>query len=116
MAEFRESTTWELWSYDVWGNATDGYDVNDRSCFDRSYEMSLKRETFNAGKPGEFIGAYPSDYQIKKAFGIGCAIETDGDDLTIYITRKSDGYPLGEMFCTSHDSLSPVRVKTATTV
>lgn len=104
-------TTWELWSYDVWGNATDGYDVNDRSCFDRAYPLALTVERFNADKPGEFFGAYPSDAQIREAFGIRCRFETDGDDLTIHVTRERDGYPIGEMLCTSHASLSPIRAR-----
>lgn len=56
---------------------------------------------------------FPSDEQIREAFDLGpkVQIDVDGDDLTIYVTRESDGYPIGEMFCTSHASLSPVRVK-----
>ncbi len=38
-----------------------------------------------------------------------CRIDTDGDDLTIYVERERDGYPIGEMRCISHASLSPVR-------
>jgi hypothetical protein len=38
-------------------------------------------------------------------------IETDGDDVTIYVNRASDSYPLGELVCTSHDSLSPPDLK-----
>lgn len=105
-------TTWELWSYDVWGNARDGYDVNDRSCFNRSYALQLAVETNNAGTPNAFDSAYPSDAQIRRAFGIGRRVKigTEGDDVTIYVTRARDGYPLGEMTCTSHESLSPIRV------
>lgn len=101
-------TVWELWSYDVWGNRQDGYDVNDRLCFNREYVINVKIKTNNPGSPREFQSAYPSDYQIKKAFGVSCKIETRGDDLNIYIDRASDGYPLGEMICISHESLSPI--------
>jgi hypothetical protein len=102
-------TTWELWSYDVWGNKTDGYDVNDRSCFNREYPINLKIELNNPDSAFEFESAYPSDYQIKKAFGVGCNIDVSGDDVSVYVNRDSDGYPIGEMFCTSHESLSPIR-------
>ena len=27
----KQEKTYQLWSLDVWGNADDGYDVNDRS-------------------------------------------------------------------------------------
>lgn len=105
-------THWELWSYDVWGNKTDGYEVNDRSCFERHYVIYCQIQHNNADKPSlAFDSASPSDYQIKKAFGVSCKIETDGDDLTIYVSRESDSYPIGEMFCTSHASLSPIRSK-----
>ena len=54
-------TTWKLWSYDVWGNARDGYEVNDRSCFDREYSLPLRVEKHNVGTPAEFQSAHPSD-------------------------------------------------------
>jgi ribosomal protein L32 len=57
----------------------------------------------------EFESAYPSDYQIKKLFGVGCKISTEGDDLTIYVNRESDNYPIGELHCIDFDSLSPIR-------
>jgi hypothetical protein len=62
-------TTWELWSYDVWGNAADGYEVNDRSCWDREYPLTLQIEINNPGTPHEFLSAYPSDKQIRDALG-----------------------------------------------
>ena len=105
-------TTWEAWTYDVWGNAKDGYDVNDRSCLDRAYPMRLRVETHNVGTPHEFDSAHPSDSQIQRCFGVRCAIETDGDDRVVYVTRARDGYPLGE-FCSSHESLSPIRQNAA---
>ena len=103
-------TTWELRSYDVWGNARDGYEVNDTS---RIGEASLRLavEVNNAGTPGEFLSATPSDSQIRRALGLRrFKLDTDGDDTTIYVNRERDGYPCGEMFCTSHESLSPIRV------
>jgi hypothetical protein len=102
-------TTWELWSYDVWGNEDDGYEVNDRSCFDRAYELDITIEVNNPGTPLEFESAYPTDEQIIEAFfNNPIAIETEGDDTTIYI-NGTDGYPYGEMHCTSHSFLSPIR-------
>ena len=103
-------TTWELWSYDVWGNARDGYEVNDRSCFDREYPLTLQVEINNPGSELEFKSAYPSDKQIREIFGAErIRLDLEGDDMTIYINRARDGYPIGEMHCTSHVSLSPIR-------
>lgn len=102
-------TTWDLRSYDVWGNTRDGYEVNDSHAFARDEPLRLQPETHNAGTPEEFVSAYPSDSRIRALFGVRCRIETDGDDLSIYVNRARDGYPIGEMHCTSHESLSPVR-------
>ena len=112
MTTKRVVTTWECWAYDVWGNARDGWDVNDRSCFDRAATLTLKVKVNNPGTPDEFESAYPSDGQIQTLFGIGrTKIETDGDDLVVYVNRARDGYPIGEMHCTSHASLSPIQVE-----
>ena len=102
-------TTWELRSYDVWGNARDGYEVND-SFRDGEVTIRLKVEVNNAGMPGEFLSATPSDSQIRRAMGLRrFRLDTDGDDTTIYVNRQRDGYPCGEMHCISHESLSPIR-------
>lgn len=101
-------TTWELRTYDVLGNAKDGYEVND-SYNGGEVELRIPVTRYNVGTPQEFRGAYPTDRQIKRAFGVTCRIDTDGDDTHITVDRQRDSYPLGEMTCTSHDSLSPVR-------
>lgn len=104
-------TTWEVWTYDVWGNARDGYEVNDRYCHDRNYKVTLTVETFNPNTPQAFDGASLTDEQIREVFSLhgNVQIDTDGDDLTVYVNRSRDGYPIGELICTSHKSLSPVR-------
>ena len=102
-------TTWEMRTYDVWGNARDGFEVNDSH---RAGEVTLrlKIETNNRGTAGEFESAYPSDSQIRNALGLGrYKLDLDGDDLHIYVNRASNSYPEGEMYCTSHKSLSPIR-------
>ena len=101
-------TTWELRTYDVWGNEKDGYEIND-SFRQGQVEMRIPQTRHNIGTPNEFISAYPSFRQIKRVVGISCHIDTSGDDLTIYVERKRDGYPLCELHCISHESLSPVR-------
>lgn len=159
-------TTWELRTYDVWGNSKDGYEVNDvRSAGEVELHIPITRYDVgtewyvcrNLECPGnnpcghtpacawgthrreshsvvphyrsiwipscpecgqvvskesqEFCGAYPTDRQIKRAFGVTCRISTDGDDTGIDVTRARDGYPIGEMTCISHASLSPVQAK-----
>jgi hypothetical protein len=101
-------TTWRGATYDVWGNAKDGYDVNDK--YSRgTVDIRLKVRTANAGTPQEFKHAYPSPYQIGKVFGTRAALDIDGDDCVVYVNRRSDGYPIGELVLESHESLSPIR-------
>lgn len=106
-------TCWELRTYDVWGNETDGFQVNDTSEAGE-IELHLAVYRYNVGTPHEFKSAAPSDRQIKRAFGVNCRIDADGDDLHVTVDRRRDGRPLGEMTCTSHESLSPVRKAEAT--
>lgn len=105
-------TVWKCRSYDVWGNAKDGFEVNDVTS-EWTEEINCPQEKHNVGTGHEFVSAYPNDRQIRKAFGVPrVKISTDGDDMVIFVNRERDGYPLGEMHCASHESLSPVR-KTA---
>ena len=99
-------TVWEVWTYDVCGNEEDGYEVNDRSCQDRAYELTLPIEVHNAGTPQEFESAYPTDEQLTEMWGDDWQDCGYGDDVNIYL-EDSKGYPLGEMRCVSHDSLCP---------
>ncbi len=102
-------TVWEVWTYDVWGNARDGYDVNDRCCICRKYEMRLLVEVNNADTVSEFKSAYPTEKQIREALGLRrIQLDLDGGDTTIYVNASKDGYPCGELHCTSHASLSPI--------
>ena len=101
-------TTWELRTYDVWGNANDGYEVND-SYRVGSVELLIPQTRYNIGTSSMFVSAFPTNRQIKRAFGVSCQIDVDGDDIHIYVNRRRDGYPIGEMRCVSHESLSPVR-------
>lgn len=103
-------TTWSLRTYDVWGNARDGYEVNDSSDAGE-IELRIPITRWNVGTPQEFRSASPTDRQIKRAFGVTCRISTDGDDLHITVDRARDGYPIGELHCESHESLSPIRAK-----
>lgn len=102
------NTIWEIITYDVWGNARDGFEVND--CYrqgETTIECTVERN--NPGTPQEFESASPTDSQIREVFGLKCSIETDGDDMVIYVNRAKDNYPIGELRCISHSSLSPIK-------
>ena len=81
-----KTISYALWFYDVWGNAEDGYNVNDRNCADRNVEFDCADDTG------------PTMAQIADI--LGCAeseIENGGgDDMVIYIDEAADGRPLCE--------------------
>lgn len=101
-------TVWERRGYDVWGNRKDGYDVND-TFRESEVELRLKVKLYNENTPRVFETAYPTDYQLRKVFGVSCRLDVQGDDIHVYVNRASDGYPIGELICISHKSLSPIR-------
>ncbi len=98
--------SYELWSYDVIGNAKDGYEVNDRSCFSRDCQINTTKAEYNKGTEQEFTENAPSDSQILSALqSIGFLnnkvqvsdLDIDGDDKNLYITEAKDSYPLCEL-------------------
>jgi hypothetical protein len=99
-------TIWEIWEYDL-----NGYTVNTRLCVDREKELILRVKTANQGSEREFDYAEVSDYMLKQIFGVSCKISVNGDDVNYYVSRKSDDYPIGELICVSHDTLSPITSK-----
>ena len=78
---------WRFWSYDVWGNAREGFEVNDRFEIDKVYiDDSI---TENKKKLATLVRKI---YGLKKI-----QLSFDGDDRTIFIEAMRDGYPIGEM-------------------
>ena len=77
-------TTWEVWTYDVWGNERDGFEVNDRHCVTRKYQTT---------------SSDPTEDEIREALGIkpGWPIEVNGDDWDIYVNCGKTDLPLGEL-------------------
>ena len=97
-----QKQVWDLWSYDVWGNADDGYDVNDRHCLNREIEIEVKEERYNIGTEQEFGDFIPTDEQmheiISEYFDVKLSdLEFDGDDMVCYINLEKDAYPLCEL-------------------
>lgn len=96
-----------LWTYDVWGNAEDGYDVNDKWPYMRDLRVGYIPWTYNRRKPGQFTILAPTDQMILDAL-IECGylkagvtlddIEIDGDgEDTYWLTESEDGRPLCEL-------------------
>ncbi len=83
-----------LWTYDVWGNAPDGYDVNGRWSHG-TVEIRCKRETFNPGHPMQFHTWEPTDRQLSRAAGFS-RVEWDGCD-GAFTAQTRSGRPVGEL-------------------
>jgi hypothetical protein len=103
-------SVWEIRFYEVWGNPIDGYDVNDISYIVSEYPLELPVEKYNPDTKFEFYAAYPTDEQIKVAFGLDpdVDISLDGDDIHIYVNLENDDYPVGQLTCLDYSSLSAI--------
>lgn len=83
-----------LWTYDVWGNARDGFDVNDR--YSHGYvSIRCRAKTYNVGTAHEFTDYQPTDRQLSRAAGFR-RVEWEGNDGAFYATAKN-GRPIGEL-------------------
>ncbi|RPJ39991.1 MAG: hypothetical protein EHM35_00735 [Planctomycetaceae bacterium] len=103
-------TVWEIRTNDVWGNPRDGWEVNDSYVADRAYELAIPVTAYNQGTPQEFEAASPTTAQIHSLWGRTASIDNGcSDDLHLYIVSGASEKPVGDMFCVSHESLSPIR-------
>ena len=59
-----KTVKYDVWCLEVWGNETDGFDVNDRSCYQRDVEFPTTHEVYNKGTKQEFSTDWPTDKQI----------------------------------------------------
>ncbi len=73
-----------LWSYDVWGNEEDGYEVNDRCALGRDYEIP------------DFLGVNEKAILDAIDASPACGIDwTANDEYRIELTDRRTGKPLG---------------------
>ena len=87
---------YKLWTYDVWGNARDGFEVNDRYG-QGIITIRVKETIYNQGTPQEFSDYSPTDLQLSRAVG-ACGLEWDGEsDYTLYATCARSGKPVCEL-------------------
>lgn len=84
-----EYKTYKIYTYDVWGNAEDGYEVN--NMFESSFIIMLKPDCSDQEiKEALIETGFCNDEILKEK------IDTDGDDTIIYI-NLSDGEPFCEL-------------------
>ncbi len=93
---------YSLWSFDVWGNAKDGFEVNDRfRC--GTVTICCKATVHNAGTAHEFVSYDPTDRQLSRAAGVS-RVEWDGiSDEEFYANLKSNGKPVCELVYDGED-------------
>jgi hypothetical protein len=107
----------DVWSYDVWGSARDGWDVNDRSCIASDAEipalMSISNVPTHPGASDQFRQFPPSasfnvevlcsweldPKSLREYFGAGVVDSGDGDGKHYYVETRA-GKPVGEIFVT----------------
>jgi len=102
-----KTVKYDVWSLDVWGNEEDGFDVNDKSCFQRGVEFPTYPQGYNKGTPREFWEHWPSDQQIiDTLIEIGFLnpdvklsdIDIDGDpQYSLYLEELSNGFPICQL-------------------
>ncbi len=82
--ETQSPTLCTLWSYDVWGNEEEGWEVNDRCALDRDIDVP------------EFFGM--NEKAILDAIDAGADVGIDwtqSDEYRIELTDRRNGMPLG---------------------
>ena len=89
--------TYEIYRYDVWGNARDGWEVNDVWRTHAKIHVICKRKRYNVGTPQEFSTYAPTDRQLNRALGARGLLWDGETEHTLFAARKRDGKPVGEL-------------------
>lgn len=89
--------TYEVCRYDVWGNARDGWDVNDVWRTGEKIHVTCKRERHNAGTAQEFSTYVPTDRQLNRALGARGLVWDGETEHTLFATHSRSGKPVGEL-------------------
>jgi hypothetical protein len=89
---------YRVFTYDVWGNARDGFDVN-YVYPQGTVEIRCKLKVYNAGTPEEFASWGPTDRQLSRACGFRGVQWDSADDpeYTISCENPRNGRPIGEV-------------------
>lgn len=103
----QKTVKYDVWSLDIWGNAKDGWDMNDRSCHARAVEFPTTHKVFNEGKESEFSTDHPTGQQILDTlieigyFNESATTDTitiDGDcEHSLWLEQSADGYPVCQL-------------------
>lgn len=80
------------YSYDVWGNKKDGFEVNDTFCISNELFISADVMEFD----DKLIRHMKKIFNIKRNVRIG-SIAVSGDDKMITFDYSPEGYPIGHL-------------------
>ena len=90
---------YQLWTYDIWGNARDGFEVNNRyKC--GTIEIKCKLHVYNAGTDFEFADYSPTDLQLSRAVKPNKTIRLSWEgetEYTLYASNNRNGCPICEL-------------------
>lgn len=84
------SSNWVLWSLDVWGNETEGFEVNDRCCLSRSFQIDHLDPTDDNPSDLDIKTALIAGGYLREGYGIKC----DGDDRFVSVDLARNNNPL----------------------
>lgn len=85
-------SNWRVWEYDVWGNAEDGWEINDRSEL-TDYLFSGRLLELKDESDYTLLEALKKRGWLKSRTRIE-DLKIDGDEISILINQAEDDYPL----------------------
>lgn len=119
-ARDRMRIRYEVLSLDVWGNARDGFYVNEVHRTGIVLECTAVLKHYNVGRAGEFYQYEPADKYVVRALkragllkrGVRVkSLEIDGEnDATLYVNERRTGEPLWHLECLEPEKLASVVV------
>jgi len=99
----------EVWTYDVWGNEDDGYEVNDRCCVERAAEIPAVLTISNVPMyPGatDRYRSFPDESSFDA--NILCSYELDENEAFKYLAGLDDGCGDGTTYYYEDDEDRPI--------
>lgn len=87
---------YRLYSYELWGNRRDGFEVNNIFDTGHEFDIAVRGEVMNAGTMDEFVSFSPSDLQINRALG-DRGLVYDGEAEDTLCAENKYGDPVQEI-------------------
>lgn len=92
-----KTRVYQLATYDVWGNAREGFEVNNVYQHGE-IKIKCKGSVYNQGTEWEFTEWAPTDLQCNRAVGARNCQSVQGEpDYVLYFENKMNGKPVYEL-------------------